>query len=139
MAPRAFADIEAGRRSQESALNGRGVFEEGEFPCLRDTVVLGTKSPAVVIGLPKHSSPSSAEVNHRVKHMKLPPIFAVDHQTIGLAHTSIQLSWRGSTMAAGGDGEAVEVAGKVRGERNSMRASPFRRPEVGDRRSGENQ
>jgi hypothetical protein len=64
MVPSALSTLPAGSSvgKGEPALRSdmsTGLEEDQEFPSLKSAIVLGSRSPAIAIGLPKHSSPGS--------------------------------------------------------------------------------
>jgi hypothetical protein len=51
------------------------------------------KNPTVAFGFPKHSQPDDPTRADRLRHHKIPPIAAVDSQTIAVGNLPIQFSW----------------------------------------------
>lgn len=58
----------------------------------RDAVVLGARSAAVVIGLPKHSSPDWSTRERRVKNLQL-LLVSLSPNALNLTSMPIQLVW----------------------------------------------
>ncbi|RLN04037.1 hypothetical protein C2845_PM13G07460 [Panicum miliaceum] len=71
-----------------------------------EAVVLGPRSAAVSIGLPKHSSPDPAIRERRAKHVELPPV-SLGANSLNLINTPIRLVWE-SRHPQGNDGEPLD-------------------------------
>ena len=99
---------------------------EAHQPNVRDAVVLGSRSVAVSIGLPKHSIPDVITRDRRLKHLELPPV-SLGENSLNLHNTPIQLVWG---REHNGGGEPPEKEGRFhdsvhRDEEQILRAIQF--------------
>lgn len=67
-----------------------------QFPSLRSK----QKSPAMVFGLPKHSQLSDTDRVERLRHCNLPPVAAVDPNSIAIGNLPIPFSWSSKSRNA---------------------------------------
>lgn len=51
-------------------------------------------NPSVAIGLPKHSQPCAANDGSRVRHHRMPPIVAIDEDSIAVGNLPLQFQWK---------------------------------------------
>ena len=63
------------------------------------------RSPKVAFGLPKHSQLSDLDRVERLCHGKLPPVAAVDSNSIAIGNLPIHYSWSSKSNTALGGGE----------------------------------
>ena len=63
------------------------------------------RSPKVAFGLPKHSQLSDLDRVERLRHGKLPPVAAVDSNSIAIGNLLIHFSWTSKSDTALGGGE----------------------------------
>ena len=63
------------------------------------------KSPKVAFGLPKHSQLSDLDRVERLRHCNLPPVAAVDSNSIAIGNLPIHFSWSSKPDSALGGGD----------------------------------
>ena len=71
------------------------------------------KSPKVAFGLPKHSQLSDLDRVERLRHGKLPPVAAVDSNSIAIGNLPIHFSWSSKSDTALGGGEVQKSIEKI--------------------------
>lgn len=71
------------------------------------------KNCSVAFGLPKHSQPDDPTRAERLRHHKIPPIAAVDAQTIAVGNLPIQFSWASKDLSSGDDRDCIRTTDQI--------------------------
>jgi hypothetical protein len=78
-----------------------------------EKVPTSQKNCSVAFGLPKHSQPDDPTRAQRLRHHKIPPIAAVDAQTIAVGNLPIQFSWASKDLSSGDDRDCIRTTDQI--------------------------
>jgi hypothetical protein len=76
-------------------------------------VLTSQKNYSVAFGIPKHSQPDDPTRAQRLRHHKIPPIAAVDAQTIAVGNLPIQFSWASKDLSSGDDRDCIRTTDQI--------------------------
>jgi hypothetical protein len=74
---------------------------------------LSQKNCSVAFGLPKHSQPDDPTRAERLRHHKIPPIAALDAQTIAVGNLPIQFSWASKDLSNGDVRDCIRTTDQI--------------------------